>query len=197
MVNQMDERQAEKLSAISDGEATYDDVVSKLIVSNTDFQKQWNHTHLIRDVMRGHKVSREALTLSQRVSTALENEVSILSPKKRIGSKELIKHAGGFAIAATIAVVAVLTVQQRGWSPQSDIATVASIPPATSNPISKNIQNVTSQAVLPLVSTAVERKLSSYIVNHNEYSTTSKMQGMLPYVRIVGYVPTRQVANEK
>lgn len=197
MVKQMDERQSENLSAISDGEATYDDVMSKLVASNTDFQTQWNHTHLVRDVMRGHKVSRDALTISQRVSAALENEATILSPKKRFGSNDMMKQVGGFAIAATIAVVAVLTVQQRGLSPQSEIATIASIPAVTSNPDSNNIQNVASKRVLPLVSRAVERKLSSYIVNHNEYSTTSKMQGMLPYVRIVGYVPTRQVANEK
>ena len=30
-------------------------------------------------------------------------------------------------------------------------------------------------------------KLAPYLVNHNEYSVSSGMHGMLPYVRIVGY----------
>ena len=193
----MNERQSEKLSAVSDGEAVYDDVMSKLVASNTDFQEQWNHTHLIRDVMHGHKVSRDALKLSQRVLQALENEPTVLAPKKGFASGQIMKQAGGFAIAATIAVVAVLTVQQRGLSPEGQPVTVASMPQATSQSVSGNIQTVAKKGKLPRVSTAVERKLSSYIVNHNEYSATSNMQGMLPYVRIVGYVPTRQVANEK
>lgn len=197
MVKQMDKRQSENLSAVSDGEATYDDVMSRLVANNTDFQKQWNHTHLIRDVMQGHKVSRDALTISQRVSEALENEATVLSPKKRFASNDMLKQAGGFAIAATIAVVAVLTVQQRGFSPQGETTNIASIPSSTVSPVSHDIQNVVNKQKSPRVSLAVERKLNSYIVNHNEYSTASKMQGMLPYVRIVGYVPTRQVANEK
>jgi len=197
MVKQMDERQSENLSAVSDGEAVYDDVMSRLVATNTDFQKQWNHAHLVRDVMRGHKVTRDAMTLSQRVSMALESEVTVLSPKKRFGSSDTIKQAGGFAIAATIAVVAVLTVQQRGLLPQSETTNIASIPSTITRPVSRDIQNVATKQKLPRVSVAVERKLNSYIVNHNEYSATSKMQGMLPYVRIVGYVPTRRVANEK
>ncbi|MDH5593931.1 MAG: anti-anti-sigma factor, partial [Gammaproteobacteria bacterium] len=32
---------------------------------------------------------------------------------------------------------------------------------------------------------AVESRLNSYLVNHNEYS--NGMQGVLPYARIVGY----------
>jgi hypothetical protein len=30
-------------------------------------------------------------------------------------------------------------------------------------------------------------KLAPYLVNHNEYSVSSGMHGMLPYVRIVGH----------
>ena len=193
----MDERQSEKLSAVSDGEAVYDDVMSKQVATDAALQTQWHNTHLVRDVLRGHKVSREVLTLSQRVSKALENEPTVLAPQKRFSSQQVMKQASGFAIAATIAVVAVLTVQQRGLSPDVQPLTVASVPQLTNQPRPANLQTVASRGEMPRVSTAVERKLSSYIVNHNEYSATSNMQGMLPYVRIVGFVPTRQVANEK
>ena len=193
----MDERQSEKLSAVSDGEAVYDDVMSKQVATDTALQTQWHNTHLVRDVLRGHKVSREVLTLSQRVSKALENEPTVLAPQKRFNSQQVMKQASGFAIAATIAVVAVLTVQQRGLSPDAQPLTVASVPQLTNQSGPSNLQTVASRGEMPRVSTAVERKLSSYIVNHNEYSATSNMQGMLPYVRIVGFVPTRQVANEK
>jgi len=193
----MDKHQSEKLSAVSDGEAIYDDVMSRLVASNKDFQEQWKRIHIIRDVMRGQSVSIKAQDLSLRVSQALENEPTILAPKKRLNSQHLMKQAGGIAIAATMAVTAILTVQQRNVAPQNEPLTVASFPLTPNQPASDNIQTVASQGELPRVSSAVERKLSRYIVNHNEYSTTSNMQGMLPYVRIVGYVPTQQVANEK
>lgn len=194
----MDKHQSEKLSAVSDGEAVYDDVMSRLVASNKDFQEQWKHIHVIRDVMRGHRVSSKVHDLNLRVSQALENEPTILAPRKRFSKQQIMKQAGGFAIAATMAVTAVLTVQQRNIEPKNDPMAVASIPMQASQPAAGNLQTVAaSQEETPRISSAVERKLSRYIVNHNEYSTTSNMQGMLPYVRIVGYVPTQQVANEK
>jgi sigma-E factor negative regulatory protein RseA len=197
----MDERQLEQLSAISDGEASFDDAMLKAVASNPEFQDQWSRIHLVRDAIRGHQVSREVLNISQRVSQALQDEPTVLAPRKRFSREQIMKQAGGVAIAATIAVAAVLTVQQQGPSEKGQPMTVASVPVMTSSPESGNIRNVTANvshpAEQPRVSTAIERKLSNYIVNHNEYSATSNMQGMLPYVRIVGYVPTRQVANEK
>ncbi|MFO7604178.1 MAG: sigma-E factor negative regulatory protein [Gammaproteobacteria bacterium] len=193
----MDKHQSEQLSAISDGEAVYDDVMSRQIATSTDLQEQWNHTHLIRDVLRGHKVSREALCLSQRVSAALQEEPTILAPQKRFGTTTFMKQAGGFAIAATIAVVAVLTVQQAPTTPGEQPMSIASVPQLTTQPLSTNIRTVSSQRELPRVSSEVERKLNSYIVTHNEHSASSNMQGLLPYVRIVGVVPARQVDNEK
>lgn len=197
MVKQMDERQAEKLSAIIDGESHYDDVISKAVNSNPILQEGWRNAHLIRDVIQGHAVSHDALSLGQRVSEALEGEPAILAPKKRYNPKAIMKQASGFAIAATIAIVAVLTVQQRALLTEDNVQTVASLPVTNSQPSASNLYPVANKDEMPRVSMAVERKLSSYIVNHNEYSATSNMQGMLPYVRIVGYVPTRQVANEK
>jgi hypothetical protein len=50
------------------------------------------------------------------------------------------------------------------------------------------------------LATAVQSKLSSYLVNHNEYSVTAKMQGMLPYMRIVSVTPSERIVartNEK
>jgi hypothetical protein len=43
--------------------------------------------------------------------------------------------------------------------------------------------------------------LSGYLVNHNEYSVSGQMQGVLPYMRIVSETPGKRVivrrANEQ
>ena len=42
---------------------------------------------------------------------------------------------------------------------------------------------------------ATSAKLNSYLVNHNEYSISAKMQGMLPYMRIVGVTPNELIVE--
>jgi len=50
---------------------------------------------------------------------------------------------------------------------------------------------------------AVESKLSGYLVNHNEFSTSTRVSGVMPYTRIVSFVSSSsapssiQVDNEK
>ena len=39
----------------------------------------------------------------------------------------------------------------------------------------------------PAQQAAVRNSLNPYLVNHNEYSASSGMQGVLPYARIVSY----------
>ena len=97
----MDKHQSEKLSAVSDGEAIYDDVMSRLVASNKDFQEQWKRIHIIRDVMRGQSVSIKAQDLSLRVSQALENEPTIL--------------AMVFAVSYSLATISVLKGTKKKW----------------------------------------------------------------------------------
>ena len=46
----------------------------------------------------------------------------------------------------------------------------------------------------------VESKLSGYLVNHNEFSNSLRVSGVMPYTRIVSFVPapaSKQVQNDK
>ena len=85
--------------------------------------------------------------------------------------KQILRHASGMAIAATIATVAILVVRQSPEIPQ-DMPNFA-VGPITQQPVR--------------LTTAAENKLNSYIVSHNEYSASSRIKGMLPYTRIVSY----------
>jgi hypothetical protein len=48
---------------------------------------------------------------------------------------------------------------------------------------------------------AVQARLSNYLVNHNEHSVSSNMQGLMPYMRIVSVPPGDRIetqnANDK
>lgn len=165
----MSDQNKERLSAFMDGEAADASVIESLR-QHDDTRSTWASYHLIRDVMTQHYVPG-AQDLAGRVSAALQNEPTVLAPKRWYKPKQLLRHASGAAIAATIATVAILVVRQSPELPQ-DTPNFA-VGPITQQPVR--------------LTAAVENKLSGYIVSHNEYSASTRMKGMLPYTRIVSY----------
>ena len=165
----MNDQIKEKLSAFMDGEADDQRVIDSLR-QHDEARSTWATYHLIRDVMTQHYVPGSH-ALAGRVAAALQNEPTILAPKRWFKPKQLMRHASGVAIAATIASVAILVVHQSPETPQ-DIPNFA-VGPITQQPVR--------------LTAAAENKLSGYIVSHNEYSASSRIKGMLPYTRIIGY----------
>lgn len=197
----MNKQKQEDLSALVDGEIAQPDAMISQLQDDPELRQQWHRYHLVRDAMTDHLDPQFSLDISSSVSQALENEPTILAPKKRTPKiQKFYKQASGFAIAATVATVAVLSVQQTQLSDSN-----------TGSQLASNAIAGKPQAVVKLVSvndqerqrlnSAVESKLNSYLVNHNEYSLTSKMQGALPYMRIVSVTPGKRIkvkpANEE
>ena len=125
--------------------------------------------------------------------------------KRKRAKKQLpfiMKQVGGLAIAATVSAVAVLTVQQTQDETSTTPTEIAAVQPQTQPQLqsqpSAQVRYVTDTSGLD---TAVQSKLSGYLVNHNEYSVTGNMQGVLPYMRIVSETPGKVVvvrrANEQ
>jgi len=173
----MNDQLKEMLSAFMDGEADEPRAIDSLR-SNEEARSSWTSYHLIRDVMTQHYVAG-ACGLSGRVAAALQNEPTVLSPKRWFKQKKVMRQASGAAIAATIAVVAILVVRQSPQVPQ-DMPNFA-VGPITQQPVR--------------LTTAAENKLSGYIVSHNEYSASTRIKGMLPYTRIVSYAPPQGYAQ--
>lgn len=165
----MNDQLKEKLSAFMDGEIDDSHIVDSLS-QHAEARSAWSSYHLIRDVMNQHYVVG-ASSLAGRVASALQDEPTILAPKRWYKPKRMLRSASGAAIAATIAAVAILVVRQSPDVPQ-DIPHFA-VGPITTQPVR--------------LTTAAENKLSGYIVSHNEYSAGSRFKGMLPYTRIVSY----------
>jgi sigma-E factor negative regulatory protein RseA len=94
----------------------------------------------------------------------------------------LFKPVAGLAVAASVAVVAVLAIQNSEQEPAS-APTVAAAAPADN-------AYIRAQAAHPAGEKfPADERLNIYLVNHNEYAVNRGMQGLLPYVRIVGHTP--------
>lgn len=198
----MSDKMNEQLSALMDDELADRSELLGELGSNMALRAGWARYHLIRDVMTDHLPDQPYMDISARVSASLEQEPAIFAPlhKRRRPSRLrfMAKQVAGLAIAATVSAVAVLSVQQHGTadSPAAGglaATTPAAIPaPTTVTPrqASAQVRYVTADNGLDQ---KTQSKLSGYLVNHNEYSVSANMQGLMPYMRIVSVTPGQRV----
>ena len=171
----------ERLSALVDGELTEYEAVGMLDRLNHDVElKQvWERYHLVSDVMRNNFPRVTSVDLVGQVRESLDAEpVAILPMRRRWGR---VKPVAGLALAASIAVVAVLTF--RG-----DLGVDG--PEGEAIARSDKVQTAPTEQLAGMRWDVdrpdVEQRLNAYLVNHNGH-TGNGMGGMLPYARIVAY----------
>lgn len=182
----MNDKLNERLSALMDGEDADTEGMISLMQQDQELRQRWMRYHMIRDALHNQLPQQLALNLAEQVSDALADEPAILAPQSRRRISQVwMKPAAGFALAATIATVAILSIQPTIEQPAGvDLATAA---PVT------GVQQVSAAPQDLRLPSAVERKLSGYLVNHNEYSVSSNMQGVMPYTRIVSFTKAQRV----
>lgn len=131
----------------------------------------WDTFHLIGDTLRGeYPLSRD---LSQRVTQRLAQEPTALGPR-RSALKGITPYA--LSAAAPLSAIALL-----GWiaffnhplTPQPEFAKAPNTPPATAAPSTE------SASVLG------DGKMNEYLIAHQEFSSSTAILGLFPYIRSV------------
>lgn len=194
----------DNLSTLMDGEHHDADKLLGQLVKDKDMQDVWRRYHLARDVMNGQTSDFPTLDISAAVSESLKNEPVVLTPLwRRLSPRYVMKQAAGLAVAAAVGTIAVLSVQQAQLV-ASDNNVIANAAPNSSYQIASQMQpgqiRQVSFTTRQKLDAAVESKLSGYLVNHNEFSTSIRVSGVMPYTRIVSFVPSaasKQVNNDK
>ena len=132
-------QQQEKLSAFMDGEmGTGNDQLITDIELDQALRAKWQRYHLIRDGMRGELGQSTNFDVAASIAQAIDAEPAILAPKKRlqdipvIGSVvPLVKQSGQFLVAASVAAVVILGVQNFN---QPDVSEPFSTAPPITGP---------------------------------------------------------------
>ncbi len=173
----------EKLSSLLDGELEASELEQtvKRAAGELLMRETWGRYHLIRDVMRGQLSSLAAPGLVHAVSSQLQSEPSILVPRRR--SRIRVKATlwvAGMAVAASVASVAIVGV--RWFAPDQ-----ASAPALIAQSVESADYLRSSGIRWQAVSTDVERDLNMYLVQHNEFTPATGMNGVMSYMRFVGY----------
>ena len=194
----MSKDKREQISALVDDEFdSHPDIVLQHLASTDEHRQVWMRYHLISDCLRGNLPDYIDTGIASRISKAIAAEPSILAPAQL---NRFIKPVMGFAIAASVAVVAILGIQQTNNSPTLSLpAQPLAIQSVTENQRLASNLNIadpeSEQQVRQIPVTSHEdagSRLNRYLVNYNEYRANAGMQGMLPYVRIVSYETEEQ-----
>jgi sigma-E factor negative regulatory protein RseA len=172
----------EQVSALVDGELEGGELQRALnhLKDEPELRERWQRYHLISDTLHNSLPDHVIPDLRQRVAERLKDEPVILAPKPRtIHVPGLLRRTAGLAAAASVTAVAILGMQYINGERNGYTTTAQTTPPAASTAMRASVEAVQGAPADPA--------LDPYVVNHNEYSVSSGMQGVLPYVRIVSH----------
>lgn len=180
---------ASQLSAMVDGELPDAEMnlVLRRLSRDGDAQGRWERYHLISDALQGHLPAALDVDFATRLRQAIDQE-RLPQPATR-PLPAWYKPVTGFALAASVVLTALVGLQwtqpDAGLTPDNPVAVV----PASTIPLPAQV--VALNPPTDETSEPTEARLNSYLVNHNGYASRSSVNGMLPYVRMVGYQTNR------
>ncbi len=163
----------DKISALMDGELDGHEAQQQFVrlKQDKDLAGCWDAFHQIGDAMRGERaLSRD---FDQRLAARLAGEPTVLAPQR-----SMVKRFTTYALSAAASLSAVAVV---GWvaffnnplAPQTELATAPNTPAAVSPaPVAAQLASVPSDG-----------KMNEYLIAHQEFSPSTAIQGLAPYIR--------------
>jgi sigma-E factor negative regulatory protein RseA len=198
----MNEEIKEQLSALVDDELPEHErefLLSRM-QGDIDLKQCWGRYNLIRDALHNELPHSIDISLADRVMDEVNNipaepslpnlqelhlqEHSSVQFLERIS--RTLKPVAGFAVAASVAAITLFGVQNILYLDE-DVQNGTQVASTVSYNRSEPGYVRTSGTRWDTARKEVESRLTAYLVNHNEYSSTTNLQGMMPYVLIAGY----------
>ena len=200
----MSEETKEKLSAYLDDElhATQIRLLDKQLLTDTELRKKLNRYALISESIKGNYGHCNAEGVADAVHAALKAEPTVIAPPvlRKKSSSQWKTYAGGAAIAATVAALAVLNI--GSLNPELDNAeqfpVTVDVSQTTASPFAAGLsqkastQWTTAQSATP----EIEDELNRFLIDHSEYTTQSGVPGLLPYATFVVYDKKKNITND-
>jgi len=176
----------EHLSSLMDGELSQETslFVMRRLDADPELGGTWERYHLIRECLRrpGGRWSAAGLSVDIDRWHATATAGAVTQP----GVRRWLKPVSGFAIAASVALLAVLTVapEQSTDAP----AAAASLQPFVSpNSVNISLSSLQSQAA----SYESNERLNAYLLRHNQVAGSVGRQGFVALVPIVTNTPVQ------
>lgn len=158
----------ERISELMDGELEGREAQRQLarLKQDQELAHCWNTFHLIGDALRGERpLSRE---ISSRVAMLLANEPTVLAPRSFAP-----RRAATYAVSVAASLSAIALVVWVAFNNPLAPTEIAKAPPAL------------PPAPVELVNLPSEGQMNEYLMAHQEFSPSTEIQGLAPYIRSV------------
>ncbi len=161
----------EELSALADGELEDFEAqgLVKRIASDSGLARDWGTYHVIGEALRQERTYR--IDIVDAVSRRLAEEPTVLAPRPVRRKRVQVYALSAAASAAAVAMVAWVMLQGQAPAP---VAPLAQSPAPV----------VVGAAAVP-VATPVNAAMDDYLRAHQEYSPSTQILGVAPYIRTV------------
>jgi sigma-E factor negative regulatory protein RseA len=171
----------ERISELMDGELEGREAQRQLarIKQDQHLAHCWSTFHLIGDALRGERTLSRAV--GSRVAAQLASEPTILAPRP-FTFKRVATYAMSAAASVSAVALVVWMASNNPLAPQAEVATVPApvVPAVTPSP--------------QLASVPSEGEMNEYLIAHQEFSPSTAIQGLAPYIR--GVSGTKQVQGQ-
>ncbi len=193
-----EENMKEEISALMDGEVDERQMHQyfRELRNDPECRDCWDQYHLIGDTLRNNLPPNINRNFVSNISQAIANEElpAPSAPPVKQQAKSKSRHPianplTGFALAASVAVVAFLGVGMITVDEQITGPSVASAPapiaPIAQTPPQSDIRTVQAQKGI-IIQPAVESKLLNYLDSHRNVAGTAAMSpAVVPYASLV------------
>jgi len=165
----------DRISAFMDGEANSAESTHTMLSlkKSEECRETWQTFHLIGDVMRGESALRE--DFATRLHARMEDEPLFLAPRLRWRKSARFALSAAASLAA-VAVVVSLVLTDNPLQPQPQLAV------APKSETSEPVQVLASPRPAPAANSS---GVNEYLMAHQEFSPSTALQGVAPYVRTV------------
>jgi sigma-E factor negative regulatory protein RseA len=174
----------EQLSACLDGELPPAelDLLLKRLERDPELRQTLGRYSAVAEAMRQAKPAIASRSFADKVMAAVDQEPAAARRRMRIPPVVLrsLRPVAGFAVAATVAAVAIFSVQQAGVAPGT---TIANQPAAASTALVAQSDDEAASYIVPTNTTqsafVPATRLTNYVVAHSEYSSPLARRSML------------------
>lgn len=178
----MTDKLLEQVSALADDEL--DSREAELLLPRMqrdgELRDAWERYHLVGEAMRRALPRNADPELAARVATVIEQDEQDLHPVFASRMFQQLRPVAGLAVAASVAMLAVFTLQGPSDVGPSEVVPIAGNPPATVPLIAPRRVDFSGVA-----SPELQDQLRSYLLDHSEHASTAKLRGgVMPYVQI-------------
>lgn len=178
----MSDKILEQLSALADGELSEREaeMLFARMSKDAELRNAWQDYHLVGDAMRNGLSGSHDAGFADRVMTAVEGiEQPFGKPAVAGRWLERLRPVASLAIAASVAMVAVITLQQPQTTAPAEI-----VPSGAGNPATVPMLGAQQVDFTDVKSVELQNQLRGYLLNHNEHAASAPMRGLMPYVQI-------------